>query len=456
MPGESSQKPTRTTTDGPKTGDQKADIRGSVASVDVSIGERRILVLTPLDGHVRIGLAMPGIDRVVDLSSQPSAVIKVLREAAATAGTPWGQVEKVMMDAIAVAAESSGAVLPSGCLPSGTLAAAAFPLLAQAFTPGSSQDWTIPNWAEPILASRTIADATRVAFGDKSTKSVRRAMALSLRPDGAPAQMNLDRLALALMGRDVLQPDRIARVLTAGHVDQSGHRVDTTAIKDARRVVVRWGDVRCESVLTDAAGDPSGIDTLLATIAYAQQLKDDGPADPLPNRLAELHDSYRVLMRTATVRITPDASAQQSPLPDAPHHVLASRTGRQRLDPSVAIDYPTPIAALNGMAIADMRLVLPRTTGDLTRWGRILSNCLDSYDGDAVRGISYIIGIHRNQRLTYAVEVTQSGVLRQFNGHANRRPRSNDRDQVVSALLEAGVIDRRQQPNRPWIESIPA
>ncbi len=456
MPGESSQKPTRTTTDGPKTGDQKADIRGSVASVDVSIGERRILVLTPLDGHVRIGLAMPGIDRVVDLSSQPSAVIKVLREAAATAGTPWGQVEKVMMDAIAVAAESSGAVLPSGCLPSGTLAAAAFPLLAQAFTPGSSQDWTIPNWAEPILASRTIADAARVAFGDKSTKSIRRAMAVSLSPSGEPTQVNLDRLALALMGRDVLQPDRIARVLTAQHLDQSGHHLDTTTIKDARRVLVRWGDQRSERVLTDAARQPHGIDTLLATIAYAAQLKDDGPADPLPNRLAELHDSYRVLMRTATVRINPEASAQPTPLPDAPHHVLASRTGRQRLDPAVAIDYPTPIAALNGMTIGDMRLVLPRTAGDLVRWGRILSNCLDSYDGDAVGGISYIIGIHRAQRLTYAVEVTQSGVLRQFNGHANRRPRANDRDQVISALLEAGVIDPLKRSNRPWIESIPA
>ena len=109
---------------------------------------------------------------------------------------------------------------------------------------------------------------------------------------------------------------------------------------------------------------------------------------------------------------------------------------------------------LDGLTLADLTLVLPHTAGDLTRWGRLLSNCLGDFGPAAVAGRTLIVGVQRANRLVQAVEVTSDGRIRQFCGMANRAPRDGDRRSVVRALALHGVIDVRSGHNRPWLAGV--
>jgi hypothetical protein len=107
--------------------------------------------------------------------------------------------------------------------------------------------------------------------------------------------------------------------------------------------------------------------------------------------------------------------------------------------------------AVDGRSEGSVTLVLPRTVGDLTRWGRLLSNCLGDFGPSVAARRSTIIGVQRANRLVYAVELTPSGVVRQFCGAANRAPRDQDRRTVVRMLARAGLLDTRAAGNRPWL-----
>ncbi len=98
-----------------------------------------------------------------------------------------------------------------------------------------------------------------------------------------------------------------------------------------------------------------------------------------------------------------------------------------------------------------MRLVLPRTAGDLARWGRLLGNCLGDFAPSAARGRTLIVGVERANRLLYAVEVTSTGCIRQFSGRGNRPPAPADRHLVIPALVDAGVVDPRARANSAWL-----
>ena len=93
----------------------------------------------------------------------------------------------------------------------------AFPLLGAAYDLGASPLEEIPRWAGPVLAAPTVADGARTAFGASATRPVRRALVEAIRPLPT-GQVDLTVLALALMASDVLEPDRLARVLCAPRV----------------------------------------------------------------------------------------------------------------------------------------------------------------------------------------------------------------------------------------------
>jgi hypothetical protein len=116
---------------------------------------------------------------------------------------------------------------------------------------------------------------------------------------------------------------------------------------------------------------------------------------------------------------------------------------------------PTPtLRRLDGLQLDDLTLVLPHTAGDLVRWGRLLSNCLGDFGPAAVAGRSVLIGVLRDQRLTYVVELTASGAVRQFCGRANRAPRDRDRRAVIGVLVEHLLVDRRAPANRDWLAGV--
>lgn len=441
----------------------------------VHVADQPVLALAPGDRRVRIGLVMPVVGRVVDISVQPAAAARSLTDAARRAGLPTQQVEAPAARALVEAAARSGSWNPPhGISLLGAFGGVAFPLLAAAYDRGGVPLDEVPRWASAALSSRNVAEATRTLFGADGTRTVRRALVDALHPTRS-GRVQLTTLALSLIGRQVLQPDRLARVLGAPCVDQPAADLpDTSTLEVAEHVVTRWGAERAERLLVGAAARPDGLRMLLATAAYARQLGDHGPDGPLPSRLDQLHDLHRSLVPTSLpVAPAPAPVACRADGPGdrrarerraaparpaerrAPHRLLAPPvTAAGPVAPGTSVPRPTHLRQIDGLRVGDLLLVLPRDVTDLARWGRILSNCLADFAPAVAAERSTIIGVHRGTRLTYAVELTPTGLVRQFCGPANRPPRDVDRREVIGALVDARLVDPRAAANQPWLHGV--
>jgi hypothetical protein len=393
-------------------------------------------------------------------------------------------VDAAARSAIHEAAQQAGAWSPSSqqCLRS-AFGGIAFPLLAAAYDAGASAIDEVPRWAAPVLAARTVGDGARVAFGTQATRPVRRALVRALEP-GPGGTLDLAVLALGLVGAAALEPDRLARVLQAERVVHPPSDLPGPAdLRAARAVLAEWGEERAESalvesVLVEAAGRADGLRLLLEATVYARQLGDHGPY-PLPRTLEGLHDVHRALMRTAAVPPEPDPrrrAPEREAAPPALRDVEPRDRERRRPEPPrpglAPRALPPPrnaasrpgdrlvpssrLRALDGSSVGDLTFVLPHAEGDLHRWGRLLSNCLADFGTAALTGRSLIIGVQRHNQLTYAVELTPAGVIRQFSGRRNRPPRNEDLCRVIDALVDAGVVDAAAPPNRLWLQAAAA
>ncbi len=441
-------------------------------AIEIVVDGEPVIALTPLDHRVRVGLVMPGLARVIDVSVQPSTACRALGEAAGNGRVEVSAVEESTREAITAAVQVSDAWNPTAevALP-GWFGGISFPLLGAAYDEGAAPVAEVPRWAEHILAERSFGRGAVLAFGSRATRPVKRALVEAVRPLPT-GQISLGVLALALMGREVLQPDRIARVLGC---DRTVHPVtdlpDPSTIDSARRVFNYWGEVRTERVLTEAAARPDGLAVLMKLVNYALQLGDHGPTGRLPNRLSDLHDTYRVLVPSATERPIPTARRcgsagtranqrrTEGRIEDRPAHhpVLApppTPGASTRVPSARRIAMPANIRALDGTASGDLVFVVPRTVGDLTRWGRLLSNCLGDFGPSVDAGRSVIIGVERDRRLIYAIEITDGGNIRQFNGRANRLPGDQDRRNVLTTLVRASAINPMSATNRRWLEDM--
>lgn len=431
---------------------------------EICVADLSVVALTPADHLVHVGLVVPVLARTVDVCMQPAASCAALVEAGDDAGAGRRDVDAVAREALVDAAIRAGAWVPPDemCLLR-AFGGIALPLLAAAYDAGGAPLSDVPRWAGPILAARTIGEGASVAFGQSATRPVRRALVEAIRPLPT-GEVDLVALVLALMGRSVLQPDRLSRVLCCDRVvHPPEHFPDRATLEAARHVLERWGDVRSERVLVDAALRPDGLKQLLDTVSYSLQLGDHGPPRPLPNRLADLHDAHRSLIRSRSVatppvttrrptRTRPATRRREQELPL--HRALPPQTALPSVSATTAITSPASVHALNGRLVGDLTLVIPSVVGDLARWGRLLSNCLGDFGASAAAGRSTIIGIQRHNRLIYAVELTADGSVRQFCGRANRGPTEHDRRTVIHALAVAGVLDRRAPRNRSWLVGV--
>lgn len=488
--------------------------------VPITVGDRTVLMLVPEARRVRVGLVMPVVERIVDISVQPVAAVAALDEAARLEGISCGAVHRAAIERVSAAADTAGAWRPTAT-PDLTqvIGGSSFAMLAAAYDLGAAPVGEVPRWAAAILAAPTIGEAAHEAFGTMATKPVRRALvgALSPIPCGAaagepaagpsgrpafgavegPAIVDFAVLALALVGSGALQPDRLARVLAAERVAQPfADLPDRATLTAARRTVATWGAQRVERLMIEAAGRPDGLRLLLATAALAGQLHDHGPPS-LPNRLDDLHDAHCSLVRSAAVTshplmprthhgVTQSGTARSgttgssarlvgSPLapppPQVPHRSLAAPTataGSPRVVAATPIPHSPTIRALDGLDIdvarsgdiagrvMPVRLTLPHVVGDLHRWGRTMSNCLGDFGPAVAAGRVALIGVQRSGRLSFVVELSRNGEIRQCCGQANRRPDDASRRAVFAALCLRGVIDARAYANAPWLIDLAA
>lgn len=81
-------------------------------------------------------------------------------------------------------------------------------------------------------------------------------------------------------------------------------------------------------------------------------------------------------------------------------HRAAVPSRRRRNSPG-----PPAVRAIDGLSVGPLRIVIPRTVGDLVRWSRLLANCFDDYRPAAATGRGAIIGIEHQNALRYALEL---------------------------------------------------
>lgn len=438
--------------------------------IDVRVAGDPVVRLLPTEGRVRVGLVMHPLDRVVDVSVQPAASCETLRDVGRRRSVTPSAVEASTREALAEARERCASWAPpeDASLLAG-FGGAAFPLLAAAYDAGSAPVREVPRWAEPVVASRTARDGAVAVFGSRTTRPVVRALVESLKP-GPSNEVDFANLALAMIGLDLLQPDCLARVLGAERVGHpSDHLPDPSTLQAARLTVATWGPVRAERVLLDAAANANGLKLLIDTVRYSRQLRGHGPA-VLPNRLTDLHDVHRSRVATAPPPRPRPAPAQPACQPALPrreirlaeparparpqHRIYAPPATPQLVEADAPLGLTPATQAIHGSTVGDLTFVLPRTAGDLKRWGRLLANCLGDFGPAVAAGRSTIIGIERAGALAFAVEIEAGGAIRQFAGHANRAPDAALRNATVHALVARGLVAPSGSRNAPWLAGV--
>jgi hypothetical protein len=115
-----------------------------------------------------------------------------------------------------------------------------------------------------------------------------------------------------------------------------------------------------------------------------------------------------------------------------------------------ALRFPTDIQALDHTELGGLRLVLPRTTYELTVWGQLLANCVGSFGPAAAAGLSWLIGVEVGERLAYCLELSANRSVRQFLGPRNRPVPAHHAQQVLEHIARRRVVDASDPVNRLW------
>ncbi len=418
----------------------------------VTVAGRAILALTPDDGRVRVHLVMPGIDRTVEVTGAPATSVHALRDAAARARINPSRVEADARGALEAIAAVAGAWRPEGDASLLTrFGGASYPLLAAAYAAGAGPIGDVPRWADALVASPDPRTAAHLAFTGRATRPVVAALARSLvRIDAAP--VDLSRLALALIGRDVLEPDQLATVLTATGPAWPVASLPTPGqLAGARTAASLWGTERTLGYLTQAAADDAARRLLGECATQAVELSTHAPIQ-LPATLTELRDAYRTQIRTAPAelpRLPVDATRHRGPTrtedPDqAPVAYGMFHPPRVRcrtpLRDATPIPHPRWLTTLEGTTADGFGFILAHTCGDLVRWARTMANCLDTFGPAAVQGASHLVGVTNSGQLRYVLEIDPDRRIRQFSGRANRAVDRTAHDAIVSHLHALDVL----------------
>lgn len=445
--------------------------------------------------RVLVKMAFPFTTRVVNVSTQPLVISHALAATGGGEDLPEATRHAVVGRWVSDLAGRTGAwhpVVPQAASLVSVVGGAAFPMLGAAYERRAGPLPEIPMWAAPILSQPTARAAAGAAFGARATRPVVAAFASSLNR-AAPGEVdggqqggraNITALALALMGTSALEPDQLTRVL---RVARPGAVPSGEQIFAGQKVLVRLGPARAERVLTEAGDADDGLAMLAQMVRMFAEVGHLIVGRPA-NRLAELHaQCLEVMPRNPNPRPGPAPPRRQAPRrrlqtplrqPEAPARPAPVRLAPVPAPPAAdvvppardpgglrafapppvtsaptnpALRFPAEIQALDHADLGDMRLVLPRTTYELTLWGQLLGNCLGSFGPAAAAGFSWLVGVEANGRLAYCLELSPDRSVRQFLASRNRPVPPDHARKVLEHLARHHVIDLTHPANRTWV-----
>ena len=486
------------------------DASGDHAELNVQVSDRHAGTTGPTttfhlavrDDRLWIGLALLPTSRTVDISLQPGVFGQVLPfgvgpSAPGTAGATVAAWVAGLVGATRCWRPSD----PAGMGPVATVGGAALPLLGYAYDQGAAALTEVPHWAAPVLSGATPLDAARAGFGRSGTRTVARALSGGLvvqaadppvgvtsLGQGRVVRLALVRVAAALMGEGTLEPDRLARVLSAdGPAHPPELWPDGEQIAAGRAMTRRLGPFGAERVLTDALETDDGPVLLAEVCRLFTSVSDRLPIRPA-HRLEELRDECRALLpidpdpgaggwtrrrlSPATIRPRPTAeTSTPAPTARAAGAVAGSAAGRPNpmartlarvapaappsgIAPNEPLLFPPLVTAVHGDEPASgLRLVLPRTTNELVAWGRTLHSCVGSFGSAVAAGRSILVGVEQDGTLSYCLEVAPDGTVRQFLGDRNAAVPRSVANAVCARLAALGLLRTDGDANDIWLEA---
>lgn len=286
--------------------------------------------------------------------------------------------------------------------------AAAYPLLRTPVAQGARPDH-VPIALDGTLRAADPRQACRRAFG-RGTRPLVRAVAESLLP-GPDGRIPFEPMLLALMASPWCGPERLTEIVSTPPQRPGAVAFDIGDVDRGRAMFHGESARRIGARLVAALAQPDGL------VELARDLAGWVPPAPEP---------------------APDQPARPqgpAPRPPAPAAQVppAART-------DVPLVHPSRLQAVDGLEVGAHRIVLPRTADELMEWGMVLDNCLGGFRHAVAGGRTHLLGVAEGGTLRYAVEVTRSGVVRQFEGVRNRQAPLSVTVPVLTALRDHGVV----------------
>ncbi len=440
---------------------------------------------TRTDRLVQIALRF-GTGRLgVDVSFQPGVVA---REIDVTAREHAIDPNRWRLATLAVLREWSGSLAWCPQEPGMLVAAVsalAHPLLQPVYERGHAATSELPRWSLTVLRSSDPMSAAQ-AIDPAATRRLSRSLARSLVARTVPAPVELGPLAFVAMGARLVSVDQLANVLEAPLPERPVAMPSSEEVREVRRGLELWPAQRRAALLVDTVtnGDPLALATAMRQLWWVR----DKAARPLPVRFAELQAVCSRLVTvlppvaeqssspaaptaalepaqqrtTAPVRQRQPAPApapRRAPLtPAAPARAAVATIERAahempRAAPSVPVaeraigvvrwPIPRPLLAINGFSNGGLRFVVPTTSEELRRWGRVLHSCVGDFGPAAASGHSWLIGIEHDDHLIGCVEVHPvDRRIRQALGPRNRPLPQGVAAVVFNALRLCGVTSQ--------------
>jgi hypothetical protein len=443
----------------------------------------------PVQASLRYGTNL----LTADVSFQPGAVVRELDQ---TAREEAVDPNRWRLAVLAVLRDWSGRL--GWCAQQPELLVAAVgalthPLLAHAYSRGHAPIGEVPRWARPVLRCDDPASAAK-ALTEQANRRLTRAVAESLVARPTPATVELAPLSLAAIATELVSVDELANVLEVPITDRAMTLPTVDQIREARRGLELYTSSRRAALMVDVARHHDAVE--LADVMRELWWVRDRVEHPLPTKLADLRATCRrhvpVLAPQARPTVAPEAAPTRrqrvAPTPvarvDPPAAPVAGAIthARRPVEPApVARRAPTPVEALDPATqrqrrlatplvaprlnatqaatpptrwpiqpallglhhhqAGDLRFVVPTSSTELEQWGVLLHNCVGSFARAVAAGVSYLVGVERDDVLVACVEInprTQS--IRQMSGRRNQ-PLSGQLGSIIERVLrERGIV----------------
>jgi hypothetical protein len=120
-------------------------------------------------------------------------------------------------------------------------------------------------------------------------------------------------------------------------------------------------------------------------------------------------------------------------------HNYISKEQRKVKTPNFIFEYSDKQLKMDGLIIDDLRIELPKDSYTLIDYGQKMSNCIGSYAHYVAGKQGVLLGIYKDNVLTYNVEIQKSGHVNQFYTARNQSAPKEDVDKVLNALNNLSI-----------------